>query len=80
VGVESGAEGGLAMIGQRRVPLEEELAEWKAWTAEHRNDVHRLREVDSLIAEHRRQHQPSLERQLHSHRDVGRDAGIDLGL
>ena len=51
-----------------------------AWTAEHRHEVNLLREVDSLIAKHRRQDQPSLEQQVHINRDSGRDTGIDLGL
>jgi conjugative relaxase-like TrwC/TraI family protein len=80
LGVESGAESVLEMVGQRRARLDDELAEWRAWTAEHRHEINRFREVDSLIAEHRRQHQPSFEQQLHINRDRGRDAGIDLGL
>lgn len=59
VGAESGAESALEVIGQRRARLGEELAEWKAWTAEHRHEVSRLREIDSLIAEQLRQHRPS---------------------
>ena len=67
------------MIGERRARLDGELAEWKAWMSEHRHEVNRLREVDSLIAEHRR-HEPSLGQQLSINRDPGRDAGMDLGL
>jgi len=60
--------------------LKEQLAEWTAWTAEHGREASRLREVDSLIAEHHRHHQPTLGREQGIIRSVGRDAGIDLGL
>jgi hypothetical protein len=79
MGAEHGAESVLDMIGQRRVRLNEELVEWKAWAAEHGNEVNRLREVDSLIAEYGRHHQSSVERHLGMRRDTGRDMGIDLG-
>jgi conjugative relaxase-like TrwC/TraI family protein len=79
-GVEAGAESVLGLIGERRTRLDAEMTEWKAWTAEHGHEASRLREVDSLIAEHRRRHQPAFEQQLSFSRDTGRDAGIDLGL
>ena len=79
-GAEAGSETVLERIGERRKRLDEELAEWKAWTAEHGHEASRLREVDSLLAQHRRQHQPSPEPRLGITRDAGRDVGIDLGL
>jgi hypothetical protein len=79
VGAEGWAETSLELIGERRKRLDKELAEWKAWTAEHGHEAHRLRTVDSLLAEHHRQHQPTLEHHLGG-RDAGRDVGIDLGL
>ena len=80
VGAEAGSETVVERIGERRKRLDEELAEWKAWTAEHGHEASRLREVDSLLAQYRRQHQPSLKQQLGVTRDTGRDVGIDLGL
>jgi conjugative relaxase-like TrwC/TraI family protein len=79
-GTEAGSETVLELVGERRKRLDAELAEWKAWSAEHGHEASRLREVDSLLAEHRRQHQPSLEQQLGVNRDTGRGVGIDLGL
>ena len=79
VGAQAWAETNLESIGERRKYLDGEMAEWKAWTAEHGHEAHRLRTVDSLLAEHRRQHQPTLEQHL-GIRDAGRDVGIDLGL
>ncbi|HEV8623518.1 MAG TPA: AAA family ATPase [Acidimicrobiia bacterium] len=79
-GLVSGAESVLEQIGQRRMCLDAEMAEWREWTAEHGHEANRLREVDSLIAEHRRQHQPSLSREQGLSRNVERDVGIDLGL
>ncbi|MCA1843635.1 MAG: hypothetical protein LC792_10710, partial [Actinobacteria bacterium] len=79
-GAEANAETTLEFVGERRTRLNAELAEWKTWTAEHGHEASRLREVDSLIAEHRRQHQPTLEQQRRIDRDAGRDVGIDLGL
>ena len=78
-GLEAGAESVLDQIGQRRGRLDEELAEWTAWTAEHGHESRRLREVDSLIAEHRRQHEPNLSREQGRAHGVERDFGIDLG-
>src|SRR5207244_2309862 len=68
-GLETGAESVLARIGGRRTRLDAEMAEWKAWTAQHGHEASRLREVDSLIAEHHRRHQPTL----------GREQGITRG-
>ncbi|HLJ07700.1 MAG TPA: AAA family ATPase, partial [Acidimicrobiia bacterium] len=79
VGAEAWAETRLQLIGERRTRLDEELAEWKAWTVEHGPKAHRFRTVDSLLAEHHRQRQPTVERRL-GVRDAGRDVGIDLGL
>jgi conjugative relaxase-like TrwC/TraI family protein len=79
-GLEAGAESVLDHLGERRKSLNSQLDEWKAWYAEHGHEARRLREVDSLIAEHRRQHQPRLEQQLGVVRDIGRDVGLDLGL
>lgn len=79
-GAEGFCETALELIGERRKHLDADLAEWKAWTAEHGREVSRLREVDTLLAGHRQQHQPSLEQQPGPTRDVGRDVGIDLGL
>ncbi|MGH9010205.1 MAG: hypothetical protein ACRDYF_10215, partial [Acidimicrobiia bacterium] len=79
-GLVSGAESVLEQVGQRRTRLDGEMAEWREWTAEHGHEASRLREVDSLIAEHRRQHQPSLGREQCLSRNVERDVGIDLGL
>ncbi len=79
-GAENGSQTVLELIGERRKRLNSELAEWKAWTAEHGHEASRLREVDSLLAQHRRQHQPGPERRLGANRDTGRDVGIDLGL
>jgi len=79
VGAEARAETRLRLIGERRTRLDEELAEWKAWTVEHGPETHRFRTVDSLLAEHHRQRQPTVERRL-GVRDAGRDVGIDLGL
>ena len=75
---ENFAEATLEHIGERRKRLDAELAEWKAWTCEHGPEVGRLRELDSLIAEHRRHHRPMVE-QRPVVRDVARDVGIDLG-
>jgi hypothetical protein len=80
-GAEAGSETVLELVGVRRKRLGAELAEWKAWTAEHGHEARRLREVDSLLAaQQRRRHQPSLEQQLGITGDTGRDVGIDLGL
>lgn len=79
-GAEAGSETVLERVGERRKLLAAELDEWKAWTSEHGHEASRLREVDSLLAQHRRQHQPSLKQQLGVTRDTGRDVGIDLGL
>jgi conjugative relaxase-like TrwC/TraI family protein len=79
-GLLSGAESVLEHVGQRRTRLDGEMAEWREWTAEHGHEASRLREVDSLIAEHRRQRQPSLGREQGLSRNVERDVGIDLGL
>ncbi len=79
-GLVSGAESVVEWIGQRRTRPDAEMAKWTAWTAEHGHESSRLREVDSLIAEHRRQHQPSIGRQQGITRSVDRDLGIDLGL
>ena len=76
---ENFAEATLEHIGERRKRLDAELAEWKAWTCEHGPEVGRLRELDSLIAEHRRHHRPMVE-QRPVVRDVARDVGINLGL
>ena len=79
-GLVNGAESVVEMIGQRRTRLDAEMAEWKAWTAKHGRETSRLQEVDSLIAQHRRQHQPNLGREQGITRGVDRDLGIDLGL
>jgi hypothetical protein len=79
-GLEAGAESALESIGQRRTGLEEQIAEWTAWTAEHGHEARRLREVDSLVAEHHRQQQPTIGREQGITRNVERDVGIDLGL
>jgi hypothetical protein len=79
VGAEAWAETSVESIGERRKRLDEQMAEWKAWTAEHGHEAHRLRTVDSLLAEHHRHHRPTLEQSL-GVRDAGRDVGIDLGL
>jgi hypothetical protein len=79
-GLVSGAENVVELIGQRRTRLDAEMADWKAWTAEHGHETSRLREVDSLIVRHRREHQPSLGREQGVARSVDRDVGIDLGL
>ncbi len=79
-GLEAGAEEILEQIGRRRSHLDEELAEWTSWTAEHGHEARRLREVDSLIAEHRGQHAPNLGREQGPTRGAEHDFGIDLGL
>jgi hypothetical protein len=79
-GLEGGAESALEWIGQRRTGLEEQIAEWTAWTAEHGHEAPHLREVDSLTAEHHRQQQPTIGREQGITRNVERDVGIDLGL
>jgi hypothetical protein len=79
-GLEAGAESVLERIGQRRTALEEQVVEWTTWTAEHGQEASSLREVDTLIAEHHRQHQPSLRREQGITRNVEPDVGIDLGL
>ena len=78
-GLVSGAESVIQRIGQRRRLLDAEITAWTAWTAQHTNETSRLREVDSLIAQHGRRHQPSLGREQGTH-SVDRDRGIDLGL
>ncbi|HVW31003.1 MAG TPA: hypothetical protein VHL53_00565 [Acidimicrobiia bacterium] len=77
---ENWAENTIGRIGDRRKSLDAELAEWKAWTAEHGHQASRLRHVDSLLAEHRRRHQPEPGQQIGNVRDAGRDLGMDLGL
>lgn len=66
-------------MGQRRTPLDAEIAELKAWTTEYGHEARRLREVDSLIGAHHRTRQPSLGREQGISRNVERDVGIDLG-
>jgi conjugative relaxase-like TrwC/TraI family protein len=78
--LETGADSVLQKLGERRTDLDKQVAEWTTWTAEHRYEASRLREVDSLIAEHHRQHQPTVGREQGITRDVGHDTGIDLGL
>jgi flagellar biosynthesis chaperone FliJ len=78
--LETGAESVLQKLGERRTDLNKQVAEWTTWTAQHRHEASRLREVDALVADHHRQHQPTVGRERGITRDAGHDTGIDLGL
>jgi hypothetical protein len=78
--LETGADDTLTNLGTRRADLQQQVAEWSTWIAEHGAEATRLREVDALITDYHRRHHPTLGPDQRITREVGPDTGIDLGL